>query len=472
MHIASDTYNFMDLGYFEYPSQTFLMSARIVSALVSYLAGILNLSYPVFIVVMEIIAVIITSISIYVLYKTIIEKVTIEKSNDNKTNINLKSVLILMATTFIVLNCMSLEYLLYAECSVMCLSVLLCIIAARILTNQNKLRYLKALGLVVLATFCYQGSINIFITLVALLLFIDKDKKQTKEIVKQIFLAGTIMAISFILNVIAIFIFSLFLEATQARIATSGIMNNMLNFVPIIQSILIITLISNFNLWPSAITLIIMAISTIIISYFDKPIERLIKYFIIIFIAIASCTLPVFFMKFPSVEPRTSMAIGAIIGISMVYLNSFDVKKRILEKIIAGITIGFFIFNTINTVQIFTAHIATNKVDDNVGISIKYKLEQYEKESGNTVTKVAYYRDLNHRSFIYGYNKKFSSFTQRAFDNYFCILEALNYYCNRKFEVTKMDEKIYIENFAGKNWETYSDEQIVFKGDTMYICTY
>lgn len=467
MHIASDTYNFMDLGYFEYPSQTFLMSARIVSALISYLAGILNLSYPVFIVVMEIIAVIITSISIYVLYKTIIEK-----SNDNKTKINLKSALILMATTFIVLNCMSLEYLLYAECSVMCLSVLLCIIAARILTNQSKLRYLKALGLVVLATFCYQGSINIFITLVALLLFIDKDKKQIKELVKQLFLAGTIMAISFILNVIGIFIFSLFLEATQARIVTSGIMNNMLNFEPIIKTIFKATLITNFNLWPSAITLIIMAISTIIISYFDKPIERIIKYFIIIFIAIASCILPIFFMKSPSVEPRTSMAIGAIIGISLVYLSSFDTKKRILEKIITGITIGFFVFNTINTVQIFTAHIATNKVDDNMGISIKYKLEQYEKESGNTVTKVAYYRDLKHRDFNYGYNKKFSSFTQRAFDNYFCIVEALNYYCNRKFEATKMDEKIYMENFAGKNWDTYSDEQIVFNEDTMYICTY
>ena len=77
-----------------------------------------------------------------------------------------------------------------------------------------------------------------------------------------------------------------------------------------------------------------------------------------------------------------------------------------------------------------------------------------------------------HRDFPYGYKKKLSSFTQRAFDNYYCIIEALNYYCNRKFEKTTMDEKIYTDNFLEKNWNTYSDEQIVFEGDTMYICTY
>ena len=53
MHIASDTYNFMDLGYFQYPSQYFLKDARIISTLFTYLAGILNLDYQVFIVCME-----------------------------------------------------------------------------------------------------------------------------------------------------------------------------------------------------------------------------------------------------------------------------------------------------------------------------------------------------------------------------------------------------------------------------------
>lgn len=73
MHMASDTYNFMDLGYFEYPKQIFLKDARIVSAGASLLGGILNVDYPTFIVGMEILAVGITALSIYLLTKTVIE---------------------------------------------------------------------------------------------------------------------------------------------------------------------------------------------------------------------------------------------------------------------------------------------------------------------------------------------------------------------------------------------------------------
>ena len=120
-HIASDTYNLMDLGYFVYPSHYFLKDARIVSTLVMYIAGMLNLSYPVFIVLMEILAVIIVALSIFYLYKTVQDKVEL-KSNG-------KILFIIMASFIMIFNCMSLEYLLYAECSVMCLSVLLSILS-------------------------------------------------------------------------------------------------------------------------------------------------------------------------------------------------------------------------------------------------------------------------------------------------------------------------------------------------------
>ena len=146
MHIASDTYNFMDLGYFQYPSQYFLKDARIISTLFTYLAGILNLDYQVFIVGMEVLAVIIASFSIYILYKTIGKKIS-----ENIYSMNLKNSIILMAITIIIFNCMSLEYFLYAECAVMCLSVLLSIIAAKIfIEEKNKHKYVKTLLILIL----------------------------------------------------------------------------------------------------------------------------------------------------------------------------------------------------------------------------------------------------------------------------------------------------------------------------------
>ncbi len=472
MHIASDTYNFMDLGYFEYPSQFFLRDARVISSLASYIGGILNLPYNVFIIGMEILAVIIVSISIYYLYKTVVEKLKIDSTSDVEKNKKLLlKVLIIMASFILVFNCMGLEYLLYVECSVMCLSVMLSILAARIFTKKTKFCYLKSFLLVVLATFCYQGAVNVFLPLTILFLFIDKDKKSVKELVKDVVISCLIIGIAYILNILVMGILNTMLGEEQGRVA-GGILNNLKNFAVIINYVINVTLITNYNLWPTAISLIVIVISLIIIAFQKKSTAKILQYLFIVLVAFGISVGPVFFMKTPSMEARMAMSIGAIPGLSMLFLLSLNYEGKILKTIITlGITV-FFIYNCINTIQIFGAHIATNKVDKEIGLMIKYELEKYENETGNTIENIAVCKDKYPRSFPNGWDKKFFSFTQRAFDNFFCIREALNYFCNRKFNIVSMDQTIYEENFKGKDWITFSNEQLVFEGNTMYMCTY
>lgn len=462
-HIASDTYNLMDLGYFEYPSQYFLKDARVVSTLVMYIAGFLHLPFEIFIVLMEILAVIIASFSIYYIYKTVDEKL--------KLNNTLKTALVIMAGFILIFNCMSLEYLLYAECSVMCLSVFLSIMAARTFTSNDRYKNIKSIILVIIATFCYQGAVNIFLPLTILFLFIDKNKKTIKEIIRQILLSCVIIVISYLINVLSIYIINALLRGAQTRIA-GGVFNNLQNAGLLLSYVLNRTLLTYFNLWPKGIILIFIAISIVLILASKNKGKNILIYFIILIFALGICIVPVFFMSSPSMEPRMAMSVGAIIGMSFIYLLSIEYEKKVFEYIISTVIVVFFVFNAVNTIQIYLTHIAGNKIDANMGMTIKYRIEEYEKESGNTVNKVAYYRDANHRDYHYGWNKKFSSFGQRAFDNYYCIIEALNYYCGRDFERANMTEKIYNTYFAGKDWNAYSDEQIVFEGDTMYICTY
>lgn len=464
MHMSSDTYNFMDLGYFEYPKQFFLKDARVISAGVSFLAGILNLSYPTFIVGMEILAIGITSISIYLLYKTIIDIAEI-KSKKVK-------IMIVMASFIIILNCMSLEYLLYAENAVMCLSVLLCIIAASYWIKNEKNRYIKCLLLVILATFCYQGSINLFLTLVTLFLFINKKEQSIKCYCKEIIVAGTIWVISLITNVLGIYIINNILQTQQTRIESGSILINLTKLPNIMKYIWYTVFFKSFNLWPIYCIPITIIITSILTIWHNNKMKNLFKYIALIGIAIITGIGPIFFMKNPSAEPRMLMSIGAIVGISAIFLIIAVTKYKLLKNIIYTLIITFFLFHIIHINQIFTAHIVANKIDDNMGISIKYQIEQYEKETGNIVQKIGYHRDLAHRDFHYGYQKKYSSFTQRAFDNYYCLIEALNYYCNRKFEKVEMTQEQYITNFYGKNWNSYSDEQLAFEGDTMYLCIY
>lgn len=463
MHIASDTYNFMDLGYFEYPSQYFIRDARLISTLMLYIGGILNLQYETFIVAMQILAVIIATTTIFCIYKVIIDRAKINSKN--------KKILILFSAFVIVFNCMALEYFLYAECSIMCLSVLISILAAIVFTSNSKHIYIKTLILMILATFCYQGAVNVFLPMVLLLLFIDKDKKEQKNIIKQIILAGTIICISYCVNVITMSISNILLNNEQERV-TGDIISNFKNIDLILFIVIKATLITNFNLWPTAITIIVISITFILLLFQEKTTEKILQYLFLIVFSIGICIAPVFFMKNPSVEARMCMSIGSIIGMSFIYLVCLEQNKNILNYIISMMILIFFIYNTVNTIQIFTAHIATNKFDENMGAMIKYEIEKYEKETGFKITKVGACKDIAPRSFPAGWDKKLFSFTQRAFDNFYCLIEALNYFCNRKFEKVEMNLEIYEDNFKGKNWDIYSNEQIVFDKDTMYICTY
>lgn len=312
MHIASDTYNFMDLGYFEYPSQYFIKDARIISALVTYLAGMLNLSYETFIIGMEILAVIISAFSVYYIYRTVRERAKL-------TN-NLQKVLVIMASFILVFNCMSLEYLLYAECSIMCLSLLLSIISARIFTsNSTKHRILKSTLIMILSTFCYQGAVNIFLPLSILFLFIDSNKKMTKELVKKILMACIVIIASYLINVISIYMFNMILGVEQQRIG-GGIFSNLSNFAIILKNVIEFTLINNFNLWPTGITIIFIVISLILLLFQKDTTREIVQYLVLIVASIGICVAPIFFMQSPSIEPRMSMSIGGIVGMSLIYL--------------------------------------------------------------------------------------------------------------------------------------------------------
>ena len=80
MHYSSDTYCLMKWGYFEYPSHYFLLDGRMVSTLVCYLAGILKIPYNAYIIVMDIMGIILMSLSCFILYKILLKLTKFEKT--------------------------------------------------------------------------------------------------------------------------------------------------------------------------------------------------------------------------------------------------------------------------------------------------------------------------------------------------------------------------------------------------------
>ena len=190
-----------------------------------------------------------------------------------------------MASFILIFNCMALEYLLYAECSVMCLSLLLSIIAAKIFTDNNtKNRNIKTILIMVIASFCYQGSINIFLPLSILFLVIDANRKQAKELVKKILVACGIIVSVYLINIMAIYLINTILRIEQQRIS-GGILNNLLNFKYIMRAIIMNTLVYNYNLWPKGITIIFVVITLIILLFQKEKFRNIVQYLVLIILS-------------------------------------------------------------------------------------------------------------------------------------------------------------------------------------------
>ena len=149
MHYASDTYNIIYHGYLEYPNLYFLKDARIFSTLSLYIADFFNLQISIFVIMMDFIGIIFQCTSVLVVY-SIIKNIIRAKEN------SLKDIMLIICSYLIIFNPMAIEYLLFAESAVMCLSVLFTVLAARFFIIKHS--YIISAILLILAVFCYQRN--------------------------------------------------------------------------------------------------------------------------------------------------------------------------------------------------------------------------------------------------------------------------------------------------------------------------
>ena len=115
-------------------------------------------------------------------------------------------------------------------------------------------------------------------------------------------------------------------------------------------------------------------------------------------------------------------------------------------------------------------HIAANRVDEALGKTIKYAIEKYENESGNTVTKFAYTFDENPQQYSENI-KQIGSLTERKYACPWCIQEALEFYTNRKFKLAKMPLNVYM-SYKKRDYDGFSEEQLYFYKDCLYMFIY
>ena len=153
-------------------------------------------------------------------------------------------------------------------------------------------------------------------------------------------------------------------------------------------------------------------------------------------------------------------------------MDLFENKKEIIYFfLIAGLIFALSVgLKYYNFTKIEIDHYKLNAIDKEISLSIEEKIKKYEKESGNTISKISIYKDKN---LTYSYKGLFVSgdINVRAYSSDWATKAIVVYYTKRNLQVIENDLNIK-ESFKEKDWNYFDCEQLIFNGDTLHICCY
>jgi hypothetical protein len=180
---------------------------------------------------------------------------------------------------------------------------------------------------------------------------------------------------------------------------------------------------------------------------------------------------PHFLTSSIDVSPRSIVALMSLPGVISIFLllrtNLFN--KRFYFHFLFGFLVIFLVVNTYITQSVQTSRFATNRLDKEMARIVFSELLRYEKETGKIVQRIAFRHDEK-PSLCYPELICYGNF--RAMGNDWTIVPLLSLVSGRRFEEIKMPDSVYEGYFGGKNWDFFSEKQILIQEDTLFLMLY
>ncbi len=467
IHYALDTYFTANSGYNNYIT-IFAKGGRLVSALSWKIADILKIPFNVFITFGGVLSAVLCGITLYVITKKLNELL-------NKKNEKNKYILLGIVSILFVFNCMLLQNFVYAENFVMMLGLYICIKSANMIDTEKsvvKENIIPAI-LLLLATCCYQGILNVYLTFTAIIIFINYNNDIKKMITKfikacinYVFALGTNFVILKLINKLI-----LINESTRVE-GNLDLLYNISYPFRMLKTIFLDTagMMPKF-LFGSLVVVSMAVLIYVIIKNKVKPLNVMMSLLILL-VAYFSCFIPMMALSKDSLDAaaRLLFSIGtlpAIILIISIFLNK-DIK---FEKIIFVVASLFVVINLVNYINVSKEHLVTNRKDIEETKKIYNLIKEYEIKNNITVDTVISGTDKNPK-YYYDENRTKNELTVRA--NYINFIETavLNMVSNKDYKYKLMSEIEKEKYFKNKEYDQFSEAQIIFDKNVMYWYKY
>lgn len=305
-HTVPDTYVMLvEEGY---NCTRYFNEGRIVTALFLYFGYLLNIPLKIMTIFMSIVSIFCLSMSVYIIYNVFAKK------EDGL----FKKCIMLVGSYLVIFNPLSIEHLAYVESGIICLGTLLCVLSAKMLVVDHK----EGLPIIMvcLAAICYQGVINVFITISALFIIFDESK--WKEKIKLFVWVCLICIIALFVNVLIIKIANYKMDVKTTR--DLGI-----DFSQNLAYISGLVLMHDWHLYPKYFIFYVI-VASVLALLLNKEYKCTLKYLLTVLIAILSCSIPSTFIKEMNMgmAARTITAVGSIVGISIITCGGGKKSKQ------------------------------------------------------------------------------------------------------------------------------------------------
>lgn len=437
----------------------FLSSGRFITALFLYIIRFFKISNINFYYLSYIIAIISTTFSLYILNNLV---------NPRIKNVNLSC----LVTVLIIICPFSIELYLFLEKGIMMLSVLFEILAFMFLDKyfktKNKKYFLLIFIFMILASFSYQGTLGLFVLLGGLLII--ENSTNFKAFIKNNIVVALFYGLPAILNYsIVKFIFN------NARVSSKIIIKESLKKI---FSNMIFMLKETYKILPKYffITIVSLLFICVLISIIKNNKQKIINILELLYLVLLGFLViiaPQIMQSTSSIgfAPRSTYPFASLLGILVLFCfyKKINIKSKMKNVFILIVIITLFI-QYISFVKIEKDRYKLNYMDSYNAKLILEKINDYEKNTGNYVKKVAYYND----EIQYTYSDLFVSGDINIKATYpeWCRTYYFSYYLNRKLTEVKFDNKVYENYFKNKKWISFDLEQVIIINDTIYIYLY
>lgn len=467
-HMATDSYNIWNLGYKEWTKTNSLIDGRFLVAITTLIMDYFNVPINIYILIMLEIAIIVSCVSVLLLFQTI--------KNIKAPKGLYSQILLIIACYYTIFHFMYIENLYFLECGIMALSILLYILSAKTLIEKNRLWIIKSFAFLCISLMCYQGTISMFF-LTVLVLAICKDSK-LKVIIIDILQALIIALICIAISQLEIKAVEHICQIRQNRginfyIIGSNISVIFNNLTRVLENV-------GYCLPKYAYICIlsiteVLLIIKIVMQNKQKPDNKnaiaVLQTLAIIVVGIGAGFIVSVMNTSAFWSGRIRYSIGALIGFLWIFMwvkTDFAQNKNVYNVILAVCLIAYGVMNSINYVCIMVEQNKVNVLDKETTLEVKQQVLDYEKKQNIKIKKVAIivsYGDNTSRAFYPNIKYSGSIMMPSAIKTKWSAAGCYNYYSNSNLDT-------YEPSKEEKTEFLISREFCKCINDTLYISAY